>query len=156
MLASYNYGRQSGAGSVAKRYSHYPATRRENTLFAIVPLILAIMTMLPPFPNRIICLATACAVMNTPVTLTSIMVLASLAEYSNAGVSCWIPAAAMRPSMRPSTLAISSMTAWRSSVSRTSIRRYSSLVPRVVALAWMRGKSSLYTFHVRLYNLFGR
>lgn len=77
-----------GVGSVAKGSFPLPRNKERNTLFAIVPLILAIMTMLPPFPNRIICLATACAVMNTPVTLTSIIVLASLAEYSNAGVSC--------------------------------------------------------------------
>lgn len=94
-----------------------------HTLLAMVPLMLAIMTMLPPLPNRIICLATACAVMNTPVTLISNMVLASLAVYSSAGVSCWMPAAATSPSRRPSWLPISSMTLFSSSESRTSMRR---------------------------------
>lgn len=42
----------------------------EPTLFATVPLIDAIMAMLPPRPQRIISFATACAVMKTPVMLT--------------------------------------------------------------------------------------
>lgn len=97
------------------------------TLFATVPLILPINTIEPPFPEAIICLATACAVMNTPVTLISNIRLspsaphspafpgtlppptaklknkkekthfASSAVYSIAGVSCCIPAAAISP-----------------------------------------------------------
>jgi hypothetical protein len=62
--------------------------KARHTLFAILPLILAINTTLPPFPNRIICLAHACAVINTPVILTSNMRFASSAVYSSAGVSC--------------------------------------------------------------------
>lgn len=58
------------------------------TLFATVPLMDAINAILPPFPHLIICFATACAAMKTPVMLTSNIVLASLAEYSNALVSC--------------------------------------------------------------------
>lgn len=46
---------------------------RTHTLFATVPLILAINTILPPFPNRIICLAAAWAVMKHPVTFTLII-----------------------------------------------------------------------------------
>jgi hypothetical protein len=67
------------------------------------------MTILPPFPNLIICFAAACAVMKTPVTLTENILLvsyqqlsltivdpllflgtnfASAAVYSKAGVSC--------------------------------------------------------------------
>ena len=77
---------------------------RDLTLLATVPLMDAIMAMLPPFPCRIISLATACAVMNAPVIftycrqsntqlplalpLTSNIRLASFCEYSNAGVSC--------------------------------------------------------------------
>lgn len=49
------------------------------TLFAMVPDMEAIMAMLPPLPHRIISRATACAVMKTPVTFTSNMVLASWA-----------------------------------------------------------------------------
>lgn len=96
---------------------------RERTRLAMVPLMLAISAMLPPLPKRIICLATACAVINTPVTLTSSIVLTSLAEYSSAGVSCWIPAAATSPSNRPSADAIASIALFSSSVSRTSMRR---------------------------------
>ena len=40
------------------------------TRLATVPDMEAIMAMLPPLPQRIISLATACAVMKTPVMLT--------------------------------------------------------------------------------------
>lgn len=93
------------------------------TLFATVPLIEAIIAMLPPLPHRIISLATAWAVMKTPVTFTSNMVFASFWLYSNAGVSCWIPAAAIRPSRRLCVSEMSRMTLLRFSLSRTSIWR---------------------------------
>jgi hypothetical protein len=54
--------------------------REERTRFATVPLILAIITILPPFPNRIICFATACAVIKHPVTFTPSIRLQSSAE----------------------------------------------------------------------------
>lgn len=113
-----------------------------RTRLAMVPLMLAMRTMLPPFPNLTICFATAWAVMNTPVTLTLIMRSTSLAVYSKAGVSCWIPAAAIRPSMRPSFRAISSIIEFRESTSRTSMRRYESDVPSSCRARWaMRSKS---------------
>lgn len=49
---------------------------------------LAIITMLPPMPNLIICFVTAYAVMKTPVMLILNIKLASLAVYSDAEVSC--------------------------------------------------------------------
>jgi len=94
-----------------------------HTLFAIDPLILPISTMLPPCPNLIICFAAACAVMNTPVTLIDSMRFASSAVYSNAGVSCWMPAAAISPSSRPCLSAISVMILFRFAISHTSVRR---------------------------------
>lgn len=85
--------------------------------------MLAIMTMLPPLPKRIICLAVAWAVMKAPVTLTSNMRFASSALYSSAGVSCWMPAAAMSPSSRPCASPMSAMTLFSPPTSRTSICR---------------------------------
>jgi len=52
----------------------------KHTLFAIYALILAIIAILPPFPNFIICLATACAVKKQPVTLISNIRFASSFE----------------------------------------------------------------------------
>ena len=118
--------------------------RYKHTLLTTVPLILATSTILPPFPNRTICLATACAVMNTPVTLTSSKALVSVAEYSSAGVSCWIAAAAMRPSNRPSQLAISSTTALSTIVSRTSTQRYCSSACHVLARCWISMNSGVF------------
>lgn len=91
-----------------------------NPLFATVPLILAMRAMLPPFPSRIICRATAWAVMKTPVTLTSSILLQSSAVYSIAGVSCCMPAAAINPSSLPFCEAIPSTTLLRWSTSLTS------------------------------------
>lgn len=91
-----------------------------NPLLATVPLMLAIKTMLPPVPRRTIWRATAWAVMKEPVTLTPIMRSTSSALYSSAGVSCWMPAAAMRPSMRPCWLAMPSTMSLSWATSRTS------------------------------------
>lgn len=54
----------------------------------MVPLMLAIKTRLPSVFLFTICLATACAVIRTPVTLTPSIRSASSAVYSKAGVSC--------------------------------------------------------------------
>ena len=43
-----------------------------RTLFVIVPLMLAMRMMLPPFPNRAIWRPAACAVYNTPFVFTFI------------------------------------------------------------------------------------
>jgi hypothetical protein len=94
----------------------------KRTRLAIVPLILAIITILPPFPNLTICFAAACAVMKHPVTFTLSIVSQSFPEYSNAGVSCWMPAAAMRPSSRPCLEAMELTILLRFSTSRTSMR----------------------------------
>jgi hypothetical protein len=56
-----------------KRRGREKEEKMGHTLFAIVPLILAINTTLPPFPNLTICFAAACAVIKHPVTLTLIM-----------------------------------------------------------------------------------
>lgn len=75
--------------------------------------------------------------------LTSNMRFASLAVYSRAGVSCWIPAAAMSPSRRECLSAISCTMVLRVSASRTSIRRYSRVVFKAdVARFCTRKKSS--------------
>lgn len=47
-------------------------TSGSPTLFVIEPLMLAMRTMLPPFPKRAICRPAACAVNRTPFTFTSI------------------------------------------------------------------------------------
>ena len=58
-------------------------------LFAVVPDIDPINTILPPFPfGGNIHFATAWAVINTPVTLISNNRFASSALYSMAGISC--------------------------------------------------------------------
>lgn len=93
-----------------------------NPRFATVPLMLPMSTMLPGFCSRTICLATAWAVMRTPVTLMPIILSQSAAVYSSAGVSCWMPAAAIRPSRRPCSLAMFSTMLFRFWTSRTSTR----------------------------------
>lgn len=56
-------------------------------LLATTALILAIMQILPGFSSLIICLATACAVTNAPLTLIPSMLSTSSGVYSSAGVS---------------------------------------------------------------------
>lgn len=69
----------------------------ELTRLATVPDMEAIMAMLPPLPQRIISLATACAVMKTPVMLTwsSVSIYSSSTRHSNElnspRTSCWRP-----------------------------------------------------------------
>ena len=53
--------------------------QREHTRLATVPLMLAIITILPPLPNLTICFAAACAVIKHPVTFTLIIVSQSFA-----------------------------------------------------------------------------
>ena len=96
--------------------------KSKHTLLAILPLILPIITILPLFSYLTICLATAWHVIKHPVTLTLIISSQSAAVYSSAGVSCWIPAAAISPSILPCASAISPTMLFICCTSRTSMR----------------------------------